>query len=147
MTASECRCHRLGYFRFGKHQVGSIPGNFGLHDLFLRDRFGTPLLGLGSCHSYVGFSLVGPQSCSDILADLDMGDIDRNDRKGGLIVQTPFENGSGNEVGVLENGEVRFARADRTDDALTDPRDDCLLGCTTDELFEIGSNRYPGLDL
>ena len=146
MAASERRCHRFGDLGFGEYKVGTVASDLGFHDLFLGDRLGASLFGLGACHANVGFGLVGPESCSDVLADFDVGDIDRDDGKGGLVVEASFENCPSDQVWVFQDGQVSFARSDRADDALADSGDDGLFGRTADELFEVGPDRYAGFD-
>ena len=44
---------------------------------------------------------------ADVLAHVDVGDVDRDDLEGGLRVEPPGEHGLGDPVGVLQHLEVR----------------------------------------
>ena len=76
---------------FGLDQSRAVLGHFGLHFLLAGDRFGPPLLGLGPGHARVGFGLVGLQAGADVLADVDVGDVDRDDLERRLGVEAAVE--------------------------------------------------------
>ena len=65
----------------------AIRGHLGLHFLLGRDRFGAASLGLRAGHARVGLGLIGLQPGADVLADIDVGDVDRDDGEGRVRVQ------------------------------------------------------------
>ena len=69
---------------------------------------GATLFGLGPGHAGVGLGLVGLQPGADVLADVDIGDVDRHDLKRRLRVETAFEHGLGNHVRVFHHDQMAF---------------------------------------
>ena len=55
--------------------------------LFLGDGFGTTAFGFGTSDARVGFGLVGLQAGTDVLSNIDVGDINRDDLKCGVRIQ------------------------------------------------------------
>ena len=95
----------------------------------------------------VGLGLVGLQPGADVVADVDVRDVDRDDFEGGLRIEPPRQHRLGNAVGVLQHFGVRLGRADRADDAFADAGDDRLFGRTADQLIQVGPHGDPRLDL
>ncbi len=88
-------------------------GDFGLHFLLAGDGHGPALLGLGPGHAHVGLGLVGLQAGADVLAHVDVGDVDRDDLERRLRVEAAVQHGLGDAVGVLHHLQVCLGRADR----------------------------------
>ena len=120
--------------RFGGDDGGSTLFDLGEHFLFDRDGLGPSAFGASTGDAGVGLGPVGLKSCSDVLAHIDIGNVDRDDLESGLVIEPAGEHGFGNHVGVFKHGLMAFGRSDRRDDSLADPRDDCVFGGTTDEL-------------
>ena len=78
---------RLGHFGFGLHQFGPILFDCGDVFLFSGDRQRPAPFGRGPGDADVGLGLVGLQAGADVLADVDVGNVDRDDLKRRLRVE------------------------------------------------------------
>jgi hypothetical protein len=83
-------------------------------------------------------------SGADVLAHVDVGDVDREDLEGRAGVEPAGHHGLGDVVGVLEHMLVRLGRADGGDDALAHAGDDGLLGRAADEALRGWCGRSRG---
>ena len=131
----------------GLHDLGAVFLDGGLHLLLLGHGEGAALLGLGAGDARVGFGLEGLQVGADVVADVDIGDVDRQDLVGRAGVEPLFEHALGDRVRFLEHLQVGLGRADRIDDAFADAGDDGLVGGTADQAVEVGAHRDLGFDL
>ncbi len=95
----------------------------------------------------VGLGLIGLQSGADVLAHVDVGNVDRHDLKRRLGIQAAFEHRLRDAVGMLHHLQVAVGRADGRDDAFAHPRDDRLLGGPADQLLDVRANRHPSANL
>lgn len=100
-----------------------------LFECGLGSRGSRPRPGPWTCRPRPGLLELG----TDVVADVDVGDVDGEDLEGGAGVEALGHDGLGDVVGVLEHRLVRLGRADGGDDALADAGDDGLFGRTTDE--------------
>jgi hypothetical protein len=82
----------------------------------------------------VRLGLIGLQFRADIVADIHIGNVDREDLEGRAGVEALFENLLGDSVRVFQHLFVRVGRADGGDDAFADAGDDGFLGRAADEL-------------
>ena len=98
-------------------------------------------------HAGIGLGLIGLQPGADVVADVDIGDIDRHDFERRLRIELAGQHRLGNPVRVFEHDLVRFGRADRADDPFADAGDDRFLGGPADELIEVGPHGDAGLAL
>ena len=105
------------------------------------------LFGFGSGDPHVGFGLKGLQVGADVVADVDIGDIDRQDFIGRAGVEAFLEHSLRDRVGLFEDLEVGLGRADGVDDPFADPGDDGLVGGTADQSVEVGADGHLGFHL
>ena len=70
---------------------GTVAGDLGLHFLLSGGGQRTAFLGLGPGHAGIGLGLVGLQPGADVLADVDVGNVDRHDLEGRLRVEPAFQ--------------------------------------------------------
>src|SRR5205807_2152222 len=82
----------------------------------------------------------------DVLADRDLGDVDRKNLERRVGVQTLVQHGLGDRIGVGQHVLVIFGRADGVDDALTDAGDDGFFRRTADQALDVGAHGDAGLD-
>ena len=80
---------RHGDLGLGRDHLGPVLLDLRDHLLLLGDGEGPPLLGLGAGHPRVGLGLEGLEVGADIVADVDVGDVDREDLVGRAGVE-PF---------------------------------------------------------
>ncbi len=81
VALAEGLSHGAGDFGFGQNHARTVFGDGGFHLLLAGDGEGAALFGLGAGDAGVGFGLVGLQASADVLADVDVGDVDRDDLK------------------------------------------------------------------
>lgn len=115
-----------GHFLFGGHGGGATDFGFGLGDVL------------------VGFGLTFLEGGTDVLSDIDVGDIDGEDFEGGVGVETFFQHPLGDVVGIFQHILVTLGGADGGDDAFVDPCDDGLFGGAPHEAIKIGAHGHPG---
>ncbi len=89
-TFAKCGRHCLGHFGLCQHDLRSVFSNLGSHRLLARNRFGSSDFGLGPSHARVGFCLVSLQSSTDVLAYVDVGNVDGDDFERRMGVQAPL---------------------------------------------------------
>ncbi len=118
-----------------------------MHLLLLGDGEGAAFLGLGPGDARVGLGLERLEVGTDVVAHVDVGDVDREDLVGRPGVEALLEHSLGDRVGLLEDLLVGVGRADGIDDALADARDDRLVGRTADQAVEVGPDGHLRLDL
>ena len=123
------------------------PGRAAIISCSLADGEGPPLLGLGPGDPGVGLGLDGLEVGADVVADVDVGDVDREDLEGRAGVEPLLQHALGDRVGLLEHLLVRVGRADRVDDALADAGDDRLVGGPADQPVDVGPDGHLGLHL
>ena len=123
--------------------LGALVLCLGLELLLHRHRECPPLLGLGLGDALVGFRLVGLQLGADVLADVHVGDVDREDLEGGAGVEPLGEDGLGDEIGIFQHLFVGFGRADGADDPLADAGEDRLLARAAHQPVDVGAHRHP----
>ena len=138
---------RLRHLRLGEHHLGLVlldegdhlllPGH-GQRALALGLRLGDLLLGLG---------LVDLEPRPDVVADVDVRDVDREDLERGPRIEAALEHHLRDLVRVLEHPHVVLGRPDGGHDALADPGHDRLFGRAADQPFEVRPHRDPGLHL
>src|SRR6185369_5271300 len=121
--------------------------NLGLVFLGLGHGHCAALFGFGLEALLVGLGLGGLELGADVLADVDVGDIDGENLEGAAGVKAFGHDGLGDVVGVLQHGLVGLGRADGGDDALADAGDDGLFGGAADKAGEVGADGDAGLGL
>ena len=90
--------------------------------------------GLGAGDARVGLGLVGLQAGADVVAHVDVGDVDRDDLERRAARRAPAPARALEiESGFSSTCGVRLGRADGADDALADAGDDRLLGGAADQ--------------
>src|SRR5690606_18141507 len=96
---------------------------------------------------FVRFSAILHQFRADVAADVDVGDVDRQDFESGPRIQAFLQHGLGNAVRVFQHFGVLPRGTDRGNDALADARDHRILAGTADQALNVGANGYARLDL
>ena len=91
IAVAKCVGHRLRHFRFGQDKARLILSNLCLHLLLKGNRFSTPLFRLSPSDTRVCFGLIRLQASSDILADVDVRDVNRHNFKGCVSVQASIQ--------------------------------------------------------
>ncbi len=119
----------------------------GDHLLLHRDGEGPALLGLGAGDPGIGLGLQRLEVGADVVAHVDVGDVDREDLVGRAGVESLLQHALGDRVGLFEDLVVRVGRADRVDDPLADPRDDRLVGGAADQAVDVRPDGDLGLHL
>ena len=89
LACAERQGNCRGYPGFGEHQHRATFCHFGFHLLLACDRFRATHLGTRPRHSRVRFGLVALQASSDVFSDINIRDVDRDDLKCRVRVQTP----------------------------------------------------------
>ena len=118
---------------------------FGLHFLLAGHGHGTTLFGLGLGDVLVGIGLIHLEGSTDVLAYVDVGDVDGENFEGRTCVKPLAEHELRDGVGVLEHGLVAFARADGRNDAFAYTSQHRVFACTTHQLADVGTNRHARL--
>ncbi len=135
-----------GDFGFGFDDAGAHFLGAGSHFLFEGDSCGAANFGVGLSDFFVGFGLFGLEFGTDVVADIDVGDVDGEDFEGGASIDAFAEDEFGDGVWVFEDVFVGVGGADAGDDAFADAGDDSFLGGTADEAFEVGADGDTGAD-
>src|SRR5690606_25266558 len=125
--------------------LGPVLLDAGLHLLLLGDGEGAALLGLGLGPLLVRVGLVGLELGADVLADVDVGDIDREDLEGGAGVEALLRRGRGGLAGVPGHVLGGRRRAGGGGDARADAGDEGLLGASAAGVGGVGPDGDAGL--
>ena len=102
-----------------------------------RDRRGAAHFGVGLSDALVGIGLLGLQLRADVVADIDVGDVDRENLERRPAIESFLEDELRDAIGIFEHVLVGVGRADRGHDSLPHPRDDRLLRRAADEAIEM----------
>ena len=86
--------HCLRYFGFGQHQLSALLCDVGFHFLFFGDRIGATFFGCRLSNSSVRFGLVGLKACTDVFANIDIRNVDRDNFKRSMSIQATLQNRS-----------------------------------------------------
>ena len=144
VAAAEGFGHGQGHFGFGHDDLGAGFLGLGFHLLLGGHSHGAALLGLGLGDVLVGVGLVHLELGADVLAHVDVGDVDGEDFEGGAAVEALGEDEFGDAVGVLEHLLVAGGAADGGDDAFAHAGEDGLLAGAADELLDVGAHGDTG---
>lgn len=131
----------FGFNDAGAHFLGA-----GSHFLLEGDGGGAAYFGVGLGDFFVGFGLFGLKFGTDVVTDIDVGDVDGENLEGGAGIDAFAENEFGDGVGVFEHVFVAIGGADTGDDAFADTGDDGFFGGTADEALEVGADGDAGAD-
>ena len=110
----------------------------GLHLLLESHGHRTALLSTGLSDILVGIGLVDLQHRTDILAYVDISDINRKNLESRTSIEALGQHHLGNRIRVLQHILVRLRRTDTGHDTLTYAGENGLLTCTADELDALG---------
>ena len=132
----------FGFNHFGAHLLGA-----GRHFLLAGDGGGAAHFGFGLGDLFVCFCLFGLEAGTDVVGDINIGDVDGKDFEGGAGVDSFLQNKTGDGIGILEDFFVGAGRTDGGDDAFSDSGNDGFLSGTTDEAFEVGADGDAGADV
>ena len=110
-----------------------------------RHRHRPAFLGLGLGTSHIGFGLRRLKLGADVLAYIDIGDIDREDLERRAGIQTLLQHRLGDSVRILQHALVADRTADGSDDSLADAGDDRLFRGAANEPLNIRPDGHPGL--
>ena len=91
---AEGLCHCLWHVGFREYKARAVLGDFRFHLLLSGDSFSATLLRFSSGNTRVCFSLVGLQSRTDVLTNVDVGDVDRDDLESRLRIEATSQHGS-----------------------------------------------------
>src|SRR6185437_14710880 len=138
--------HRDWNLRLGLDHASAVLGDLGLHLLLRRRRLRQADFGLGLRHARVGLGLVDLQPGADVLADFDIGDVDRDDLEGRVGVEPAGQHRLGNAVGIAHHDHVALGRTDRGYDAFADAGDDRFFRGPAYQLLQVGAHRDPRAD-
>ena len=127
---------RFGFDHLCPHFLGA-----GAHLLLGGDGGGAADFGPRLRHALVGFGLLGLEFGADVVAHVDVGDVDGKDFKGGVAVETLGQHVLGDAVGIFEHLFIGIRRADGAHDPLAHAGDDGFLGRAAHEPVEMGANR------
>lgn len=94
---------RHWHLGLGFDKPGEVLRNLDLHLLLQGDGLGAVLLGFGSGDPRIGLGGVGLQAGTDVLPNLNGCNVDGDDLKGGLGVETALEQGSRDLVGIRQH--------------------------------------------
>ncbi len=84
---------------------------------------------------------------ADVLTDVHVGDVDRNDFERGARIQTFCEHGFTDAIRIFQHLFMIERRADRGNNAFTDARHDSRFARAADVTVEIASHGNPGFDV
>lgn len=102
VAAAEGFGHGLGHFGFCLDHVGTGFFGFGFHFLFQGYSHGTAFFCLGLGNVFVGIGLVHLEGCTDVAANIDVGNINGENLKGCTGIQSLAQYEFGDGVGVLK---------------------------------------------
>ena len=80
------------------------------------------------------------------ILSIDIADVDGKNFKRRIAVQTFGQNCLGNAVGILQHFLVGMRRANRANNALANPRDDCFFSRAANESIEMRAHRHTRFD-
>ena len=86
----------------------------------LSDGLGATLLSPSSGYTCVSLGLVRLQTSTDVLAHVDIRDVDGDNLESGVRVKTPVQDVARDAVRVLQHFQVAVRRTDRRDNAFAD---------------------------
>jgi hypothetical protein len=92
-----------GHLGLGLDHAGAHLGDAGLHFLFDGHGGGAADFCMGLGDEFVGLRLFGLEFGADVLADVHIGDVDREDFEGGIGIESLVENVFGDAMGVFEH--------------------------------------------
>ena len=147
VSAAQRLGNRAGDFRLGEHHGGAVGGDVSDVFLLLRDGHRAALLGLGLEAALVGFGAIRGELCAEVLADVDVGDVNGENLESRVRIESLAQDGFGDRVGVFQDVFVIDCRADRVDDSFADAGDDGFLGGSADEALDVGSHGDAGRTL
>src|SRR4029078_13635684 len=78
LAAAEGIGHGFGHFGFGVNELGAAFFDASVLLLFESDGLSATAFGASSSDAGVGLGLIGAQTCTDVFAHVDIGDIDRD---------------------------------------------------------------------
>lgn len=137
--------HGDGGFSFddlGAHFLGA-----GGHFLLGGDGGGAAHFGFGLCDLLIGFGLLGLEAGSDVVSDIDIGDIDGKDFERGGGIDSFFENEARDGVGIFQDTFIGRGGADGGHNAFADTGNDGLFSRTSDEAVEVSADGDSGADV
>ena len=105
------------------------------------------LRGLRLSDLAIGVRLGGLQFGADVLADVDVGDVDRHNLERRSRIEPLREHGLRDAIRILQHFLVIDRRADRGNDAFADTRNDRLFACAADVAIEVASHRDTRFDV
>ena len=143
VAAAECLGDGQRDLRLGGDHLGALVLRLRLELLLDRHREGPPLLRLGLGDALVRLGLVRLQLGADVLADVHVGDVDRQDLERRAGVESLGEHRLGDQVGILQHLLVRLGRADGAHDPLAHAGQDRLLARAADQPVDVGPHRHP----
>src|SRR5207247_1130006 len=147
VAAAEGLRHGQRHLRLGFDDTRAHLLHAGQHFLFDRHGGGAPHFGLRLRDEFVRFGLFGLQSRADVLAHIDVGDVNGQNFKRRVAVERLAQDRFGNAVGMFEHVLVTGRRADGGDNAFADARDDRLFRRTTDETVQVRADGHARLGL
>jgi hypothetical protein len=83
---------------------------------------------------------------ADIVADVDVCDVDRKNIVSSARIETTLKHGLGNAVRVFEHYLVRSRGSNGCHNTFAHARDDCLLLSATHETIQVGTHGNPGFN-
>ena len=112
------------------------------HLLLDRDRGGAPHFRFRLGDALVRVRLLALQFRADVVAHIDIGDIDRKNFERGVAVESLCQHRFGNAIRIFQHILVRISGADRADDPFAHSRNDRFLRRATDEAVEMRAHRH-----
>ena len=96
----------MRHLRLGLDDLGPALFDRGDHLLFLGDRHGSPTFGIRPGHACVCLGLIRLKAGTDVVAHVDIGNIDRHDFERRLRIESPGEHGLGDAIGIFQHVAV-----------------------------------------